>query len=446
MKKFKLLAAALIGTLIISGCSDKEENAEPENQITPVETALVTKGDLSIDRKVNGRAVAGTTSPVIPRQPGELVTLNVEKGDQVNEGDAIATVDPGNANSQVELQELAVQQAQQQLENAQIAKRQAEQGLASAQDQVQLAKDAQQASSTEMRRNIDAAQQQYAQVKEIADQSKELAEEGTIPEVIYEQAQAQADQAYAQYQQLKNQKPATSGNLQQAEAQVDQAREQVNQADVGIEQARLQVEQAQVQLNQAKSQASDNTITATASGEITRLNAREGDFVSNQQPIATIVSIDTMSIEATVTAGQLNLFEKSQEIEVRVDALDETVTANISYVSSVPNDTGLYPVEASITNVDKKIKPGMMATFLLPEIIVENTLIVPTEAVVEQSDGAYIYQVVDNVAKQISVTIVESQSDRTAIEAEIEKGAEIVTTGQLTLSDGADVSIIKEDA
>ena len=267
-----------------------------------------------------------------------------------------------------------------------------------------------------------------------------------MPEALAVQAQNRADQAHAQLQQLQGQQPQSSSAISQAEAQVDQAQQQLNQAQVAVEQAELQVEQANVQLQQAKDQTANKTITAPATGEVSTLSASTGDFVTNQQPFASIVSLNPMTITASITPEQLPLFTKGEELQVEIDSINQTVTSTISYVSSVPDDTGLYPVEATVANAEETIKPGMMSTFILPEIVVENTLIVPTDAVVDNGGESYLYHVVDEKAVRVDVTVIEAQTDLIAIEADLPTTAEVITSGQLTLTDGGQVTIMKEDA
>ncbi|WP_079528231.1 efflux RND transporter periplasmic adaptor subunit [Halobacillus hunanensis] len=447
MKRLTYLLLLLTITTL-TACNNTDNNEETaETRTTPVETTEIVQDNFIIERKIVGRATTADTSPVISSVPGELVTLNVAKGDRIEEGETVGVVDPGNMSSQVELQQLAVKQAKKQLENARIAYEQAEAGVENAKEQVEIAKKAANAKATQGNKAAAAVKQQYEQAQALADETKQLVEEGTVPEVLYEQAQTRADQAYAQYQQLIGEKGASgSSAVAQAEAQVDQAQQQLEQARIGIDQAELQVEQAQVQLNQAEEQGANEAITAPASGEISSLKAGEGDMVTNQQPFATIVSLDPMTVTAAVTAEQLGLFSEGEELQVRIDTLEEPVTSTISYVPSVPDETGLYPVEATIENPDKTIKPGMMATFLLPETVVEDTLIVPTDAVAEEGGQSYIYQVVDQKAVRVDVEVIESQTEQTAISGDVNREAPVVTSGQLTLSDGANVTIMKEDA
>ncbi|MGP4077133.1 efflux RND transporter periplasmic adaptor subunit [Halobacillus sp. K22] len=441
----KRIAVLMVLLIFLAACSNEDTEEETTERETPVEVEQVQTEDFVINREVIGRTTTSDTTPVISETPGELVTLNVSKGDRIEEGQQIGVVDPGDGESQVELQQIAVRQAEKQLENAQISKEQAESGLENAQDQLELAEEAEDAQDSQNEQAKEMAQQQYEQAQGLADQTKSLFEEGIIPEVLHQQAQSRADQAQAQLQQLQGGAQQSSSGVAQAEAQVDQARQQLEQARIAVDQAELQVEQANVQLNQTQDQTSNQIITAPATGEIASLEATEGALVTNQQPFATIVGLNPMTVTASITAEQLSLFNNGDEVEVEISTFDEKVTSTVESVSSVPDDTGLYPVEATVDNDEENIKPGMMATFLLPETVVENSLVVPTDAVMEEGNESYIYHVVDGEAVRVNVEVVEAQTDRTAINAELPEDAQVITTGQLTLTDGGKVTIMEED-
>ncbi|MFZ0370218.1 MAG: efflux RND transporter periplasmic adaptor subunit [Halobacillus sp.] len=440
----KRIAVLIFLLIFLAACSNDNTEEETEERVTPVEVEQVQKEDFVINREIIGRTTTSDTTPVISETPGELVTLNVSKGDRIEEGQQIGVVDPGDGESQVELQQIAVRQAEKQLENAQISKEQAESGLENAQDQLELAEEAEDAQENQNEQAKEMAKQQYEQAQGLADQTKSLFEEGIIPEVLYQQAQSRADQAQAQLKQLKGGSQQSSG-IAQAEAQVDQARQQLEQARIAVDQAELQVEQANVQLNQTQDQTSNKIIKAPATGEIASLEVTEGALVTNQQPFATIVGLNPMTVTASITAEQLSLFNNGDELEVEISTLDEKVTSTVESVSSIPDDTGLYPVEAAVENGEERIKPGMMATFLLPETVVENSLVVPTDAVMEEGNQSYIYHVVDGKAVRVNVEVVEAQTERTAINAELPADAQVITTGQLTLTDGGKVTIMEED-
>ena len=186
-------------------------------------------------------------------------------------------------------------------------------------------------------------------------------------------------------------------------------------------------------------------IEAPADGEVTALTVEEGGLVAGTEPFATIVDLETIIAKLAVPADALSLFEEHEEATVRVETAGYEEEVEIDYISPVPDQTGLYPVELSLNNEEGQLKPGMVAVVELPEQVVENTLLIPTTALVEENGESFVYVVEDNQAERVPVEVTEIQSDVTAIEAEIPTGAVVVTKGQITLTDGGEVSVIEEE-
>jgi len=182
-------------------------------------------------------------------------------------------------------------------------------------------------------------------------------------------------------------------------------------------------------------------IRADRPGQITNLNYSEGDMLTNEEPLAVIADLETLKITAGVTAQVRDLFEKDDAITITIDGVE--TEGEITSVGNMPDDTGLYPIEASVENEDEDFLPGMIAILSVEEIVVENTILVPTEAVLEASEESYVYIVIDDEAIRRSVTVQETQSEETALEGDIEAGDQVVTNGQLILTDGAQVNVSK---
>ncbi|MFC4558031.1 efflux RND transporter periplasmic adaptor subunit [Virgibacillus kekensis] len=183
-------------------------------------------------------------------------------------------------------------------------------------------------------------------------------------------------------------------------------------------------------------------IYASTGGEITQLTATEGSMASNQEPLAVIADFESMKVNFTVTEDTIDLFEKEDTFPLTVDGKE--YEAEITSISTMPDKTGLYPVEATVENSDDQLLAGMVAEMAVPEQRVTDSIIVPTEAVIEESSETFVYVVKDGKAAKKLVTIKETQSDKTAIEGKLNAGDQVVTEGQLTLSDGGKVSIAKE--
>lgn len=187
----------------------------------------------------------------------------------------------------------------------------------------------------------------------------------------------------------------------------------------------------------------NTTVTAPADGKITGLQASEGDMVSNEEPFATVADTDVMIVEFAVTAELQQILTKDETYTVEV--ANEEFPATVTQIDFTPDDSGLYPVQATVENEENIILPGMVARITIPEQVIEDTFLVPTQAVVHENDEDFIYVVTNDKAEKRTITVLETGSDTSAIEGEIEAGEEVVITGQLTLSDGDQVDVKEEE-
>lgn len=184
-------------------------------------------------------------------------------------------------------------------------------------------------------------------------------------------------------------------------------------------------------------------VRASQAGEIIQLDAKEGDIVSDEEPLALIIDLDQLTLDFTVTEKDRSLFKKDKKLDLTID--EKTYELVIKSVAKLPDDTGIYPVSGTVKNKKERLLPGMIATIHVPEKLVSNALVIPTEALIEESDETFVYIIKDDTAIYTDVTVIEAQSDLTAIEGDLDKGDTIVINGQLTLSDGAKVDIVNEE-
>src|SRR5699024_12772690 len=119
--------------------------------------------------------------------------------------------------------------------------------------------------------------------------------------------------------------------------------------------------------------------------------------------------------------------------------------ATITRVKEMVSDTGIYQVEETVKNKEGNILPGMVVQMDVPEKKVEDTLIVPTSAIVTEAGKSFIFIVQNRKAMKIDVTVTETQSDMTAIEGDVEPEDQVVINGQLTLADGSEVDVVEEE-
>ena len=187
--------------------------------------------------------------------------------------------------------------------------------------------------------------------------------------------------------------------------------------------------------------AGKQNIRAPKDGEIVNLKAAEGDTVSNEEPFALVADLATIKLDFTVTAEVRKLFSTDKKMTVTIE--NKEYEATITSVSTMPDETGLYPVVAKVDNEDRAILPGMVAVLSVPEQQITDAIIIPTAAIVEEDDEAFVYVVKNDQATKQAITVVETQSAETAIEGSVQIGDAVIVTGQLTLSDGVQVNVVK---
>ncbi len=103
MYKQKLILCVMLIGVSISNISCLEQNLKQEDninekEIVPVETQLSTTKTIYNERVFNGKVFPKEQSVVIPKIQGEVNSIKVEIGDEVNKGDVLFTVNGINPN------------------------------------------------------------------------------------------------------------------------------------------------------------------------------------------------------------------------------------------------------------------------------------------------------------------------------------------------------------
>ncbi|GAE92472.1 cobalt/zinc/cadmium efflux RND transporter [Gracilibacillus boraciitolerans JCM 21714] len=187
-------------------------------------------------------------------------------------------------------------------------------------------------------------------------------------------------------------------------------------------------------------------VEATSTGTITQLQAQEGSLVSNQDPLAVVIDLEQLTVQLQVPDVQLELFEKGKKVTLILEsAEEETLEAEIEYVASAANEAGLFPIDLSFDNETTHHKAGVIATVVLEDTVIDDSLLIPTAALVEDNDGTYVFTTDGKTATKVEVTVQATQSQSTAVQAELKEGDQLITSGQLTLEDGAKIKVIEED-
>ena len=104
--------------------------------------------------------------------------------------------------------------------------------------------------------------------------------------------------------------------------------------------------------------------------------------------------------------------------------------------------TKLYTVMLTVPADVTGLMNGMFADVTFHTDTSENTIVVPTEAILTSGDVRYVYVVEDGTAKYAEVTVGLTGSGVTEVTSGLKAGQKLVTVGQAYLSDGDAVRVV----
>lgn len=194
--------------------------------------------------------------------------------------------------------------------------------------------------------------------------------------------------------------------------------------------------EAQVnELANTKKATPTTTFYSTASGYITQLDIREGDYVMEGGTIVKLADLSTLWAEAQVYTSQLAEVNSTSVATVQLPDFDnKEINGRIEFVNPEINpDTRINLIRVSVPNPGNQLKPGMPAYVLLKSPL-RQTLTLPIDAVIRDGKGATVWiETGKNTFKSIMVQTGLESDDRIEIKSGLKTGDIVVLTGAYLL-------------
>lgn len=263
----KYLISAGIGVVVIAAfwlalpAVQRWANATISVPADRVRTATVERGDLVRDVSVQGRVVAAV-SPTLYSSAAGTITLEVEAGERVLEGQVIATVVSPELTNALKQAESAFAQRKMELERQRIESRQQALEKRKAAD---LADVALVAAKREMRR---------------ADQANEL---GVIPEIDFEKAKDD----------LRNAELAFKHAVADADLFDERLAFELRASEFDVSRQELSVDDVRRQVD-------DLAIKSPVSGIVGDLLVAQKEAVSRDTPVMAVVDLTRFEVDAQI--------------------------------------------------------------------------------------------------------------------------------------------------
>jgi len=204
-------------------------------------------------------------------------------------------------------------------------------------------------------------------------------------------------------------------------------------------------ENASIQLENAKKQLEDTKITAPFSGVITSKNSELGAFVNAGTSIAGMA--DIAQLKVTLAVSESNIYElyRGQEVNISTNIYPNvTFKGSISGVSSQGNNAHTYPVEIIIPNNTKN--PLKAGTYVKVNVNLKQAgkvLMIPRDAIVSSVKDPSVYVLQGEKVKLTKIVTGRDYESYLEVLSGLNQGDQVVINGQINLTDGTAVSVIK---
>ena len=351
------MLSVMIMALAIAGCGTKT-----------VSVADVTYKDMPLQIHNDANVTALNKATVTPTLTGQVVYA-VKVGDQVQQGQTLATVDTSALQQQLASLQGQLAQAQSQSYATSVT------------------------TTTTTAASVDSAQLAQAQ---------KMREAGMITQKEYDRI-------------------------------VERSQPQTTTVTTGGGGGGANTAAIEAQIAQVSAQMAASTIVAPIAGTVTAIYNEDRQMAIADRPFVMIQQSTPMVASLSIprdAAMKLGTPDAKKGIKVLLKVGDQELPGELTYVDvTQPENVPSVLVKATFNNDKGLIKAGEFYTLIIESDIKAKMLTVPSKAVRENQDGKYVYVLTEN--NTVDVRVVEvgmTEDDDVAIISGLNEGDKVITT------------------
>ncbi len=196
---------------------------------------------------------------------------------------------------------------------------------------------------------------------------------------------------------------------------------------------------------------SESPVKSTITGRVSSIPPMIGSTVSQGTCIAKVSDTDELQIKVNVAERYISRIKDGQAAIVTFDAYPGVeFNARVFEIAPVLDTTSrTMLVKLRVEPVDPRIKVGMYARVRLVTEVIENAVVVSSDAIIYRDEKPYVFVVnedkANNGTNSVSrIAVVEGLKvdDKIEIKEGLKDGDIIIIKGQSLLSDGSKVKLL----
>jgi len=214
----------------------------------------------------------------------------------------------------------------------------------------------------------------------------------------------------------------------------------ISQEDFDVTQNKANTIKADIDYLQ--SQIAKTEIRAPFNGIVGLKSVSEGSYISVGTKIATVLQIDPVKIDFSVSERYAPFIHKGIKVVFNIDGIKGDIEGEVYAVDpKIDLNTRTIQVRAICPNKNTSIFPGAFANIKVLLKDIDDAVMIPTEAVIPELRGKKVYLVKNGKAESVMIETGVRTSSKVQVLDGLKIGDTIVTTGIMQLRPNALVEI-----
>ena len=221
-----------------------------------------------------------------------------------------------------------------------------------------------------------------------------------------------------------------------------------NTSQLSLQQADTTYTQAQAAVSSDRATIAKLQVRAPFPGHLGLRQVSLGQYVGTSTPIVDLQQWDPIYADFQIPQQQLARLKTGQTVTLDVSGISgRTFTGKLDAIGSqVRSGTRNVEVQATFSNPDDSLRPGMYGEVTVRTGQARQVLAVPDSAISYNTYGQYVYVLERGkqglVATQRNVQAGDSRNGLTIVSRGLKSGERVVSAGQVKLHPGAAVTVV----
>lgn len=239
---------------------------------------------------------------------------------------------------------------------------------------------------------------------------------------------------------------ATYQNALRDEARYKSSYETGGVTQQQLDQAKLATQNAKLRLQASQRRVSDANIKSPIDGIVNKKYIEVGAFVTAQgTQLFELVDVSKLKLKVNVNESQVANLKIGDQINIKSSVFPtEKFTGKVTFIAAKADATLNFPIEIEVTNnANNSLRAGMYGTAVFNFPTQAPSILIPRTSFAGSVSSNQVFVLENNTSKLRNVVSGRILGDNVEILDGLKEGETVITSGQINLTEGTPVSIVK---